>query len=200
MSGFFLLMLIALWLVAGWVIYRIWRRWKPSDMGRKTLYIAIGVLLFSLWLGGAFWEVAGKKMYWDARVRELCAQDGGIRVYETVELPAEKFNKWGQINFERPKLGENSLGPEYLVKEETRLLRPENKNPAILRHHYRILRRSDGKLLGERIAYARRGGDLRGFWNPSSFSCPDKRERGLLDVLFIKSIGTERGQGYTLTR
>ena len=166
MSGFYLLGLTIIWLITGWVIYRIWRRWKPADQARKIMHIIIGILLFSVWFGGAFWEVAGKKMYWDAKVRELCAKDGGVKVYETVELPAEKFNKWGQINFERPTLGENSLGPEYLVKDETRFLRPENKQPAILRHHYQVFRRSDGKLMGERIAYARRGGTCQGFGIP----------------------------------
>jgi len=38
-------------------------------------------------------------------------------VYETVELPAEMFNRWGQINFFQPTQGENALGPEYLVAD-----------------------------------------------------------------------------------
>lgn len=33
----------------------------------------------------------------DAKVRELCEKDGGIQVYETVTLPAERFNEHGQI-------------------------------------------------------------------------------------------------------
>lgn len=189
MSGFYLLALIAIWLLLGWGIYRIWRRWRPPDLGRKILHIATGVLLFSLWFGGAFWEVAGKKMYWDAKVRELCAKDGGIRVYETVELPADHFNHWGQINFYRPIDGENALGSEYLVKDETLFLRPETQQPTIVRHHFQVFRRSDGELLGEAIRYGRGGGDLLGFWHPSSFSCPDNREGGLLEKLFIKNSG-----------
>ena len=31
----------------------------------------------------------------DREVDRLCAIDGGIRVYETVQLPSDKFNKWG---------------------------------------------------------------------------------------------------------
>ena len=194
MSGLYLLVLIAIWMLVGWGIYRTWRRWRPAELVRKILHIALGVLLFSLWFGGAFWEVAGKKMYWDARVRELCGKDGGIKVYETVKLPAEKFNKWGQINFVRHSLGENSLGAEYLVKDETRFLRAEDEQPTLVRHHYQVFRRSDGKLLGESIVYARRGGDLPGPWHPSSYSCPDSTE-GVLDVLFIASSAESVGRG-----
>ena len=185
MSGLYLLIMIGVWLLVGWVIYRLWRRWQPQELKRKILHLVAGLLLFSLWFGGAFWEVAGKKMYWDAQVRKLCAIDGGVKIYKTVELPAERFNKWGQINFEKPTHGENSLGPEYLVKEKTRFLRLENMQPTIFTYQFQVFRRSDGKLLGEMISYTRRGGDLPGPWHPSSFSCPDST-KGVLDILFIK--------------
>lgn len=77
--------------------------------------MVVAVAVF--WLGGTFWEVAGKKMYWDARVRKLCAIDGRIKVYETVALSSEKFNRWGQPNFYRPDQGENALGAEYVFRE-----------------------------------------------------------------------------------
>jgi len=194
MSAFYLLALLAIWLLIGWGLYRLWRRWQPGHLPRKIVWGVVGVLLFSVWFGGAFWEVAGKKMYWDAKVREMCAKDGGIKVYETVELPPEMFNQWGQINFYRPIDDENALGPKYMVKDEDRFLRPENEKPAIIRHHFLVLRRSDGKLLGERVAYVRRGGDIPGPWHPSSFSCPDYREGGLLEKLFLKSSSNEEGQ------
>ena len=33
----------------------------------------------------------------DREVKRLCAIDGGITVYETVKLPAERFDGYGQI-------------------------------------------------------------------------------------------------------
>jgi hypothetical protein len=54
----------------------------------------------------------------DDEVRRLCAIDGWIKVYETVKLPADKFNEYGQINFYRATQGENALGPEYRFVEE----------------------------------------------------------------------------------
>ena len=50
----------------------------------------------------------------DREVKRLCAMDGGIRVYEKITLPADKFDqRYGQINFYDPTQGENALGPEY---------------------------------------------------------------------------------------
>lgn len=182
--------LFALWVWLTWLLWKGGRRFLRSGFAHITVRVVLLVIFAALWLGGAFWEAGGKKMYWDAQVRELCAKDGGVRVYETVELPAEKFNQWGQINFEKPTQGENTLGPEYLVKEETRFLRAENMQPTIFRYQYQVFRRSDGKLLGEMIFYSRRGGDLPGPWHPSSFSCPDST-KGVLANLFIKTNSTE---------
>lgn len=194
----FLFLLMPVILVVGWLglTFLLWksgRRFLGSSFANRAARVGLVITLATLWFGGAFWEVVGKKMYWDAQVRELCAKDGGIKVYETVELPAEMFNKWGQINFIRHSQGENSLGPEYLVKDETRFLRGENEQPTVVRHHYQVFRRSDGELLGESIAYARRGGDFPGPWHPSSYSCPDYKE-GVLDVLFVKSNSSEGGK------
>jgi hypothetical protein len=107
----------------------------------------------------------------DAEVKRLCVIDGGVKVYETVKLPADKFNQWGQINFYKPTQGENALGPDYLFKEETTFYR--QGNPTFIRHHYKVIRKSDAKLLGETVSYGRGGGDIPGPWYPSSFTCPD---------------------------
>ncbi|MEW5710310.1 MAG: hypothetical protein AB1830_15640 [Pseudomonadota bacterium] len=121
----------------------------------------------------------------DAEVRRLCAIDGGIRVYEQVKLPVEEFDQYGQINFYRPTQGENALGPEYLVKSITQYY--QRGNPEVWRDHYQILRRSDGKLLGEAVSYSRRGGDIPGPWHSSSYGCPKEAgEVTLIKRIFIK--------------
>lgn len=171
MSGLYLIALIAIWLFAGRMIYRVWRYWKPADLTRKILHIMIGAVLLSVWFGGAFWEVAGKKMYYDAQVREMCAKDGGVKVYETVELPAEMFNKWGQIEFYHPTQGENALGSEYIFRSEKYYYR--KTDPEMSRRVYQVIRRADNKLLGESVVYGRGGGDLPGPWYGSTFHCPE---------------------------
>ena len=120
----------------------------------------------------------------DDEVRRLCAIDGGIKVYETVKLPADKFNEWGQVNFYRPTQGENALGPEYQFKREMTYYRAGN--PSMSRVSIRVYRKSDQKLLGESISYGRGGGDLPGPWHDSSYHCPSEYgDQALFRKIFI---------------
>lgn len=122
----------------------------------------------------------------DAEVKRLCAIDGGVKVYETVRLPPEKFNKYGQINFYKPMQGENALGAEYVLKWDLHYLK--EGNPSLHRSHTRIFRHSDGKLLGESVGYSRGGGDMPGPWQPSSYSCPSKYGQvPLIAEIFVNS-------------
>lgn len=129
----------------------------------------------------------------DAEVRHLCAIDGGIKIYETVKLPKEKFDQWGQVNFYRPTQGENALGPDYLFKQDMHWYRkgdPYTSELTMLRASYTIVRRLNGKVLAETVIYGRGGGDLPGPWHPSSFSCPESNVAGpnaLLRAVFINS-------------
>ena len=123
----------------------------------------------------------------DAEVKRLCAIDGGIKVYETVKLPADKFNEYGQINFYRPTQDENTLGSEYIFKQETYYY--QQGNPEMSRSHYQVNRRKDNKILGELIRYGRGGGDIQRPWHDSSFSCPDSAGGALNDLfrsIFVK--------------
>lgn len=129
-----------------------------------------------------------EKYQLDEQVRELCAKDGGIKVYETVTLPPDMFDKRGQPNFYQPTQGEAALGPEYLMKRETYYyLNGEYEKPAMWQDHYQIYRVSDKSLLGESVRYARRGGDIPGPWHPSSFGCPnDAGIEPMLKRIFLK--------------
>ena len=137
----------------------------------------IPLLLFPLFASCAKYAL-------DAEVDRLCAIDGGVKVYETVMLPPEKFNEWGQINFYQPIKGENALGPEYLYRSEDHYYR--KGNPSMVRYHHQVFRRSDGTLLGETTSYGRGGGE----WAPSSYNCPPtskSSEQALFKKIFIKS-------------
>lgn len=126
------------------------------------------------------------QMIADAEVKRLCAIDGGIKVYETVELPAAKFNQWGQVNFYRPTQGENALGLEYGVKKSVQYI--QKGSPSLHRFHVQVIRRYDGKLLGESVGYSRGGGDISGPWQPSSYSCPSEYgDVPLLKKIFVRS-------------
>ncbi len=104
----------------------------------------------------------------DREVDRLCAKDGGIKVYETVVLPSERFDKCGV--FYLPIEKKFTPEDEYYYARATHYY--QNKEPSMRKAHSRVFRKSDGKLLGETTWYLRRGGDLPGPGNSSSYSCP----------------------------
>lgn len=126
--------------------------------------------------------VGCEKARLDAQVKELCAKDGGIKVYETVKLPRERFDQWGMVRPYDPTLKENALGTDYVVN--WKVLHYREGDPSMRRDHFQVIRKSDSKLLGEAISYARRGGDMPGPWHPSYLRCPEQTE----DVMLIKRI------------
>lgn len=140
---------------------------KPKK-ARKALLV--GLLLLALLLG-LWWGIPTyRKAKADAIVDELCARDGGIRVYETVKLSASWFDRYGNVRIPfEPKPGE-----EYYLKLETGWIVPYTGegNISVARENYKIYRVVDGKLLGEAVTYFRRGGDPPSPAHPSSYRCP----------------------------
>jgi hypothetical protein len=107
----------------------------------------------------------------DDEVRRLCAIDGGVKVYETVVLPPEKFDKYGNVNLREKKY--LTARDEYYSESETLAL--VSGNPRLLLNKFRVIRRADGEVMAEAIMYGRGGGDLAGP-HPSSFTCPSIAE------------------------
>jgi hypothetical protein len=119
----------------------------------------------------------------DEEVTKLCAMDGGIKVYETVKLPHEKFNQFG--NVEIPSKDKAKQEDLFFYELDTKYLK--TGNPEMWRSHHRIIRREDGKLLGESIRYTRRGGDMPGPWHETAYSCPGTAVRpSLEEAIFSK--------------
>ena len=149
-------------------------------MSRQRGGVIIKVLLFIpllVLLVFGFYE--GRKAYWDYQVNEMCEEDGGFKINENIELPKNKFNEWGQPNFYKPADDENALGPEYLFLSEIYYYR--KGNPQVARYHIQVIRRKDGKMLGESVSYGRGGGDLPSPSYGSSFHCP--KEYGDIPLL-----------------
>jgi hypothetical protein len=158
--------------------------WRQS---RTALYKGLVLIASAVFLSGPMLVSMGVKGWYDQQVRELCAKDGGVKVYETVRLPAEKFDQWGQPNFNIPVTPYNKLKDAdqyYLEWEITNL---KLGNPKLERSHFRLIRHSDNKLLGESASYSRSGGDLPGPWHGSSFICPEPtKHQSLESSIFIK--------------
>ena len=156
----------------------LWRRSK-TPLGEVFTVVAIFAILSAPMLVSN-----GVKAYYDQQVREMCAKDGGVRVYETVRLSAEKFNEWRQVRI--PSKQNAKLGDEYFYGAISNQLR--NGNLEIWQYKYKVYRRVDNKLLGESLGYARGGGDLPGPWHESSFGCPGNTDiTDLNKLIFVKN-------------
>lgn len=120
----------------------------------------------------------------DAQVREMCAKDGGMKVYEKVTLPSEKFDQFGVVNVPIKALAKE--WDDFFYEWDT--VYYKKGNPALWRSHFKLVRRSDGKLLGESVAYSRRGGDFPGPWHDSSYRCPDRVDISDLQIqIFLRA-------------
>lgn len=129
----------------------------------KWIWVLLNVSMFLLLLG-----CEREKDRLDAEIRRLCAQDGGIRIHETVTLPPERFDKFGVVHV--PLRKDAKPDDEFYYEWETTYFK--TGNPEMWRNHFRLVRNKDGRILGEAISYSRRGGDFPGPWHDSSFGCP----------------------------
>lgn len=114
------------------------------------------------------------KAYWDARVRYLCLHEGGVTVFEAVDLGAPEYADLPRdVNGIPPMPTRRSMNPRdpfYLTSDDT----SDTKwaGLSIARFVESIVRTSDNKTLGTRISYRRSNGDLFNFSGTGSgFSC-----------------------------
>ncbi|MBM3358987.1 MAG: hypothetical protein FJY54_14835 [Betaproteobacteria bacterium] len=168
MSALYLFFVAAVWVFLTLLLWRTWCRWRVKEGGSPRTRDAIALFIGALWFGASFWYAGGRTIYYDMEVNRLCKQDGGVKVYEQVKLPAERFDKWGNVGVPNKRHAKPS--DDYYFETEIRYLR--TGNPSLQRASTVLVRRSDGKVLGESVRYGRGGGDLPGPWHGSSFSCP----------------------------
>jgi hypothetical protein len=156
---------------------RLWQRSKSSLS--KGVVLGVAAIIFV----GLWWWAVGETWILDRQVRELCAKDGGVKVFETVPLPPELVGKYGGIRIPVKSMANPS--DEYFYEIDTYYYL--KGNPSMSRNRYRIIRRSDGKVLGEATSYGRGGGGLPGPWYGSSLTCPDPtKAKDIALLIFVK--------------
>lgn len=162
---------------------------KPRRGARRRSVIAASLAVLSLLglAGCERWEL-------DRKMEELCKKDGGVKVYETVTLPASEFSSTGQPLARYIPLAKSEsdyLGPDYRYVRKIEILIGKNADiekgeGRLTRVYYAIYRRSDQRLLGEAVWYGRGGGDGFTFgFQPSGSSCPKPRI-DLINSVFVK--------------
>jgi len=142
-----------------------------------------------------------EKLSLDRQMEDLCRKDGGVKVYETVTLPPEMFDQWGDpFPGWRGRNPEDRLGQEYRYFMEIIDIKRGDalKGEGELRRFAtRIHRRSDNKLMGESISYGRSGGDFIAFAHPTSRSCPaSQSESDLIRAVFLTPMATSNSPTY----
>lgn len=153
---------------------------------RKIWMTTVGVALFGLWWGvPTFTQWRADKL-----VDELCARDAGVKVYETILLPKERFDQWGRLAVSDERVMKPN--DEYYTTWRTKKIKGDPDSSEIwkltvFQDHFVLYRVSDKKILGESIGYARRGGDPFGYWHPSSHACPGSVKSRLVKQVFLKS-------------
>jgi hypothetical protein len=132
-------------------------------------------LLSTAILQGCAGYVPGRNAYWDAIVKENCLKDGGVTIYERVQITPRKQRELGGVGDTIPVPSRRSAKPgmPYVAEDHTTWL--HRSNPEVTRWETLVVRTSDGKVLSRLVDYARVGED---FIRP--YSCRDAGIR--LDV------------------
>lgn len=152
---------------------------------RKWATLA-GVIFGAVWLVKYFSETDLRRL--DKEVDRLCAIDGRSVVYETVNLPADKFDANGRVLI--PTSGKDDANFGYYASLEQITLSGPGQAPGaqLLRTVYRIVRTADKKVMAEHIFYTRSGGNwLEGApGGADGKSCPGVVPSRFRERVFIK--------------
>lgn len=157
-----------LFLIVLWVPTSIALAWwvsKKFIKKKSAIKIAGGIAVFLVVLFLPLSDEIAGRIYFN----HLCETEAGVKVYQTIELPAEYWDENGRPNFYDEKNGNLQLpanNVEWSSVVEKKSLHIE-KNVSIM------LEKVSGKKLNERILFMYWGGWLRRNFSPhnSANSC-----------------------------
>jgi len=165
------LLLIIVWLpVSLWAATRISKRYTRGSLKRK---FSIGVLLFIAIFLIPFADGIAGRFYFNY----LCATKAGVKVYQTVELPAEYWDEEGRAKFIKNNgdLDNVILGGRF---DEPAFTEPYSPIFGIDERHHQLVDKSDSGTLGEVINYMYWGGWVSRNLSPNRSASDCKEFRG----------------------
>ncbi len=121
-------------------------------------------------------------------MRLMCERDGGITIYEKVNISriehANLFDDNGELSIPLEIIAKPTHAYYTQNKSEQQI---RERNPKVWKDEYWYVRRSDKKLIAKNVLYVRRGGDFPfGIAHDSSFICPSNQQfRQSLQSLFL---------------
>jgi len=157
----------------------MWGNVVTKPMNRLSFFVAIAIACVGLT------SCDRVKTRLDREVDRLCSIDGGVQVYEVIELSKEDFGADGEVFSQYRKFlaAGGSLGPDYVWRSTSKII--VTGDPSLTRREESITRVKDRKLLGRRVVYVRGGGDWLGPWVSSSYSCQGV-PLDLVRIIFVK--------------
>ena len=115
MIGLYALGIFLLWLWLTWLLVKF--GWRNCKQGINTKSLGIGLIVLA-WFAASFWYGGGRKVYYDWQVNQMCAKDGGVTIYESVELPAEQYDRYAKRNWVLPDESDLKPSDEYYYSRE----------------------------------------------------------------------------------
>ena len=114
-----------------------------------------------------------RKADWDQKITEMCEKDGGVQIYEKVNISADEAKLLphvsGKLSATIKRLADLNAP---VITEEVRT-HLHDSAPEVWRTEVTFIRRSDNKVVARRVTYSRRGGDFPSIAHDSYFGCPD---------------------------
>lgn len=141
----------------------------------RTCRVLISVA-FVIVLAGCAGYVPGRQAYWDEQVKEMCARDGGVRIFEKLHIKRSNVRYLGKIDGRIGISIKRLAHPDAPAYSELQVTYLHDANPQVTRNESTIIRRIDGTVVARWVVYARFGGDFPSPSHGSSFSCPDLYE------------------------
>ncbi|MDD5385393.1 MAG: hypothetical protein PHG89_11005 [Gallionella sp.] len=108
-------------------------------------------------------------------LNHLCSTEAGVKVYQTVELPAEYWDGQGKLKKEEFRLGEK-YPLKYMSGAYFSALHVENSG-------YQLTEKETGKTMGEVVDFRYWGGWLTRNFSPHNTATSCDNQRGRFDEL-----------------
>lgn len=149
-------LLILVWLpVALWIAWRLTKRYT-----RKGAKLAVGFGAFLILFFLPFADEISGRLY----LSHLCATEAGVKVYQTVELPAEYWDGEGRPKFIK---GIGALDTDVLIHYDANFERePYSSMFSIEKFRFWYFEKQNGKILGEIVDFSYMGGWLSRNFSP----------------------------------
>ncbi len=166
---------------------------RLSLVSRRRAVRSIGVaaqIIIATGLAGCTGYSPGAKTFWNEEVRKLCERDGGVTIYDRVQISKADIDRHVLPTTADGKLGvtvKELAHPEVPVFAESKTTILREWSPQVGRVEWTVIRRSDSAVVARWVSYGRHGGDFpTGLAHESSFSCPDSQQiRADLQRLFV---------------